>query len=245
MELSDFLNDVNGVFAIQPDRTTDVKPFLGKDSTRLSYGLSNPLLRKQASIIGKKFKKTVSVTSAIDALLQLYLETQYIEPHVLIPPLLVALSQSDSFTDHSVWRSAIRLVNGADNWVSIDMLCLEFLGRFPVYQEPFLSDVHRWKSSTSVYLQRISIVIFCRAVRKLPAAVPIALSVTAHHLLSRHNLIRKSVAWICKESSKSDKEVVYKWLQNHYSDILWGTLNDAMSKLSSLQKTQLSKLKRG
>ncbi|KAL0248601.1 hypothetical protein GEMRC1_003836 [Eukaryota sp. GEM-RC1] len=245
LSIERFLQDVNEVFTLPPERDTSVKPFLGKDATRLSFGLSNPTLRKQATIIGKSYRKNLTVVDVSDALFDLYSTTQYLEPHIFIPCLLTAISQPSDFTNIDVWNTIKRFVPFADSWVAVDMLCLEYLGRFPVFESPFLDDVREWNSSSKLFVRRTSIAVFCRPCRKIAASVPVALEVTKTLLECKDNLIRKCVAWICKESSKSDPSTVFMFLRQNYTKIYWGTLNDAMSKLNQEQRSELTKLKKG
>ncbi|KAL0225481.1 hypothetical protein RCL1_003393 [Eukaryota sp. TZLM3-RCL] len=241
-----FLADVTNVFSLQPDKQSGpCTPFLGKESTRMSLGFSNGMMSKEAARVGRKHKDTVSILQAADSLLSLYSETNYIEHHMFIPPLFVALMKASDFTDHHVWQTLLKYCQFADNWASVDKLCLDLLGRFPAYDAPFVDDLYEFSRSSNLYLRRFSVVILCRPCRTLPQAVTVALDLATFILGSKENLLRKTVAWICKESSKSDQQQVYQFLLKNYEQIMWGTLNDAMSKLNNDMRRELTKLKKG
>ena len=113
-----------------------------------------------------------------------------------------------------------------NNWDLVDVTCPRVIGEF--LRDKDKKPLYQLVRSDNLWEKRIAIISTYAFIKHGQFEDTLAISELL--LKDKHDLIHKAVGWMLREVGKKDKQVLDKFIKQHYSDIPRTTLRYAIEK---------------
>jgi len=124
------------------------------------------------------------------------------------------------------------------NWATIDTLCSSVLSPLVMDNPEFIDEVVTWADSNNKWLRRASIVSFVKPARR-GKNIDVIHQVAEKLFSDRDDLIQKANGWILRESGKTHRDRLEKFLLKHGENIPRTTLRYAVERFPEKKRKEI------
>lgn len=180
-------------------------------------GLTVPIQR----IIAKKYKD-ISLPK-----LQELIKSKFHEYRLIALLILTyKFEKANEKTQEEIFNFYLKNTKYINNWDLVDLTSTRVMGKFLFEKDKKI--LYKLVNSKDLWEKRISIISTLYFVSK--NEFQDALTISELLLKDKHDLIHKAVGWTLREIGKRDKEVLRKFLRQHYQDLPRTTLRYAIER---------------
>ena len=129
----------------------------------------------------------------------------------------------------------------SSNWATTDAICGYLIGPLLAQHPALIGEITRWSRHQNMWVRRAAAVGLVRSARKgvaLNEAYALARALHADH----EDLIQKAVGWLLRETGKTDRARLQRYLRRHGRSIPRTTLRYAIERFDEPTRRELLRI---
>ncbi|MFA5953828.1 MAG: DNA alkylation repair protein [Candidatus Pacearchaeota archaeon] len=140
--------------------------------------------------------------------------------------------KADEKNKEEIFNFYLKNTKYINNWDLVDLTASRIVGRFLFEKDK--KTLYKLVHSENLWEKRISIISTLYFISKNEFQEALAISELL--LKDKHDLIHKAVGWMLREIGKRNKEVLVKFLNQHYNQIPRTTLRYSIEKFPEVER---------
>jgi 3-methyladenine DNA glycosylase AlkD len=131
------------------------------------------------------------------------------------------------------------LVRRSNTWAHVDWLAADIIGGVLRRYPRALRRLSGWARDRNMWVRRTALLAQVRVVSHGAVDFELFANLAVEMLDEREFFIRKAIGWVLREASKSQPELVYRFLRDHRGRISGLSLREGAKYLPASQRTKL------